>query len=97
MAAETIMRPGLQGLPETGAPTLSVYPNPATEVVNIVAGTPGHYKLRITTVTGSTVYHTEYRQTLTVPVHNWAEGVYLMEIVDQQGKKHLYKLVKSGR
>jgi hypothetical protein len=75
----------------------TIYPNPASEEVNIKASIPGEYTLQISTITGASIYTAVYNYTYTVPVHNWADGIYLMKITSKEGQQYMYKLVKGKK
>lgn len=96
MGTEAIKASGMYNIsgPETA---FTIYPNPATEVVNIQASIPGEYTLQISTITGASIYTAVYSYTHTVPVHNWTDGIYLMKITSKEGQQYMYKLVKSKK
>jgi hypothetical protein len=94
MGTELIKASGIPGLSGTEA-VFTIYPNPATEVVNIKADIPGEYTLEISTITGASIYTAVYNYTHTVPVHDWADGIYIMKITGGDGLQHTYKLVKG--
>lgn len=87
---------GMRSISGTEA-AFTIYPNPATEVVNIQASMPGEYTLQISTITGASIYTAVYDYTHTVPVHNWADGIYLMKITSKEGQQYMYKLVKGKK
>jgi hypothetical protein len=85
--------------PESG-PEISVFPNPAEGLFNIVISTarPGRYQMMVTRITGeiileTSIYvnvHTNYQLDLKA----WADGIYVLEITDGQDKLYR-KIVKK--
>lgn len=96
MGTELIKASGIPNISGTET-VFTIYPNPAEEVVNVKASIPGEYTLQISTITGASIYTAVYNYTHTVPVHNWADGIYLMKITSKEGQQYMYKLVKGKK
>jgi hypothetical protein len=94
MGTELIKASGIPNVSGTET-AFTIYPNPAEEVVNVKASIPGEYTLQISTITGASIYTAMYNYTHIVPVHNWADGIYLMKITGKEGQQYMYKLVKG--
>jgi hypothetical protein len=96
MGSEAIKASGMYNISGTEA-AFTIYPNPATEVVNIKADIAGEYKLEISTITGASIYRAAYNYTHTVSVQDWADGIYILKITGGDGLQHTYKLVKGKK
>jgi len=79
--------------------TIAVYPNPVQHSLNITLSTATNtYDVRITTVTGKEVYGKKATVTdgkLVLDASNFASGVYVVELTDNQGNKLQQKFVKE--
>ena len=81
--------------------TLSIYPNPVQNKLNINLGTAtnGTYKVRIITVAGVEAFSKTNVVTngnsITIDASKLAGGVYLLELTDELGTKQLEKFVKN--
>jgi hypothetical protein len=72
--------------------TVSVYPNPATSVLNIETDFKA---LQIFDMTGKMVYQTGDNSTRVVNVGNLTKGLYLIAITDMNNQKLVSKFVKK--
>ncbi len=61
----------------------SVYPNPATDVVNVHSTTGGSYTVRLVSITGAVVYTATHTGDAQVPTSQLAKGSYVLQL--QQG------------
>ncbi len=93
--------PGLGVNPEEGT-QYTVFPNPATGLVNIKlkGDVLGFYRLRIYNTTGQFVMERQFEkeeieQTFTLRLDHQATGLYLMQISDEDGNQELIKLLKQ--
>lgn len=84
---------GINSLSEDDA--IHIYPNPSSDIVNIQATIANSHSYKITTVTGMLVASGTFEQNIAVPVSNWANGIYLFQISEQDGLQHVYKFVKQ--
>jgi hypothetical protein len=82
---------GLQGV--SGGRTLTLYPNPASDLLRITlgGGVSGLAELTVTDMTGRAVLHrwlhlTEIETEVDVPVHGMAPGVYLLTLLTAEGR-----------
>ena len=81
--------------------TISVYPNPVQEKLNVTLtnSLSNNYKLRILTIAGIEVVKRGEvlvnNSTITLPVSNLAAGVYSLELTDAQGNKQMKQFVKE--
>lgn len=71
--------------------TIQLYPNPATDVVNIQFGEPVAYGtiLEFTDITGKVVRHVEVPEgavCYTMDVNDLPAGIYLANVFDQETK-----------
>jgi hypothetical protein len=79
---------------ETLKPEINIYPNPATDYVNINFAGTGN--LIITNILGQVVYavsHTE--STISLNVAEWKSGMYFVTVTNNSGDKYSYKLLKN--
>jgi len=79
---------------------ITVYPNPVQHKLNLTLTNTatGNYDVRITTVTGKEVYGKKATVTdgkLVLDASNFANGVYVVELTDNQGNKLQQKFVKE--
>ena len=85
--------------PESG-PEISIYPNPADGLFNIVISTnrPGRYQIKVTGIAGETILetyipvngHADYQ----LDLKSCADGIYFLEITRGQDKVYR-KIVKK--
>lgn len=83
------------GTVELGSKSLSVYPNPATDVVNIKLGDNKTVQsVEIVNLAGQSVFASKSLSE-TVNVNFLAPGVYVVRVKDNNGVTHMQKLVKK--
>jgi hypothetical protein len=85
------------GVSETDAVSLSVYPNPADDIVTLDLGNSvEEIKIRLTNLVGKEVFSKRYSdvQSIEVPL-NVPSGIYLLRAEFGDGKTELRKLVKQ--
>lgn len=73
---------------------ISIYPNPATDIVKIK--TNNNSTINIINVVGKTIYNSNVPQNeTTIDVSTWSQGIYFVNIINENGKKNSYKLIKQ--
>jgi len=84
--------------PEQPGISISVWPNPASQTVRI-AGSPENplRALRISDLSGRLLYHSTNLDSpfLTLPIHHWAPGVYLIQAQTDSGLKNQLFIVEN--
>lgn len=70
---------------------IAIYPNPATEELNIKLGQsiPGKVNIPFTNTMGQTVYEEKIaspNEILHINIAGWAQGIYMYRIIDETGK-----------
>ena len=81
--------------------TITVFPNPVQDNLNIYLGTNNTktYKLRVVTMTGieaiSKEEVTANNSRITIAANNLAAGIYLLELTDAEGNKSMKRFVKE--
>lgn len=80
---------------ESKLTTLSLFPNPSDEIVNI-QGSYGIYSLKISNQIGQTLRSMEGSEVITsFSVHELSAGIYFVELKDEFGNSVIKKLVKQ--
>ncbi len=93
--------PGRSNLSPLGlseVPRLVVYPNPAKCELHVVfpegSGEILH-RISISDMAGRQVYQRdEFREEITLQVHTWKSGIYLLRITDSKGRSRTIKFIK---
>jgi len=85
---------------EMSGPVVMLYPNPATDVCNMVLPANAVYeKLRIVNASGQTVYETSLNQaegsTYTLNTASWAPGAYFIDLQNKKGLSLRSTLLKK--
>ena len=79
---------------------VTMTPNPATDMVNITftSGKPGETKIRMTDVSGVSVYNKDLgiqqQGSVNIPLDNYAAGIYMVELTNGD-QKVVQRLVKE--
>jgi mannose/fructose-specific phosphotransferase system component IIA len=77
--------------------TFNLYPNPATETVQIELKQQEEVEILVTDVLGRTVYNEILRSAqndkMDLDVSGWPNGVYLVSIINQNGIRSTQRLV----
>lgn len=87
-------------IPSTGVTTVagnqvSVYPNPATDQLNI-SGVADNMAYRLLTVTGVSMAHGSLHQgSNSVSMNTFAPGIYLLEMTGTDGERGIVRVVKE--
>lgn len=90
----SITFPGIDcpvGVDEQGLRLTQVYPNPANTSLTLEGEIPSKTEVRITGITGQTVYRSEWNadhQTLRLDVADWAAGVYVITLANDRQVVH---------
>jgi len=82
--------------PDTPNAQLTVWPNPTREVLHINYNELPLASLELVDLNGRTVYHTQtigLQGTLSIPVAQWSQGLYLIRITTEQGATYTEKVV----
>lgn len=85
--------PGLLSVNTIASLQPKIYPNPAVEGWNI-EGLHNGTHLKLTDITGKTLWTGTHASRTTIPANNLPTGCYLLEIEEQSGRKMHYKLLK---
>ncbi|MCR5115286.1 MAG: DUF2436 domain-containing protein [Bacteroidales bacterium] len=70
-------------IPENGMPTLSIFPNPATTVLNVEA--EGYSNVQLVNVLGQVVYSANVTSNMQINVSNLDNGVYFVRVAGENG------------
>lgn len=81
------------GTVELNSKSLSVYPNPTSDVLNITLKNAEVQNIEITNLAGQNVF--AGKSTGSVNVNFLAAGVYVVKVKDNAGKTHISKFVKK--
>lgn len=71
---------GLEHTPAGGQ--VSLYPNPANQLVHIVAAQGTNNQIQVMDLTGRTVYHNTFMGNLTIDLAQWQAGMYLVKTTE---------------
>ena len=82
--------------------SLTAYPQPAKEEVSLQLYSPASfsYSVKVISLEGRLVHQNKLEMdrsnnTLTLPLQNISEGLYLLEITDELGQKSSIRLLKQ--
>lgn len=73
---------------------ISVYPNPANSIVNII-GVKGQSKIEIYNTLGSIIFSLEGSNNTSVDMSNFTNGIYTIKIMNADGSINQHKLLKN--
>ncbi|RYD97127.1 MAG: T9SS type A sorting domain-containing protein [Sphingobacteriales bacterium] len=75
--------------------TIDIYPNPATDRLSL-SGLKGNETIFIYDVSGKLILHVKAESALVhISLNNLAEGMYHINITDEEGSSSVYKIMKS--
>lgn len=75
---------------------ISIYPNPISDVVNIVTNNTNKKDFRVYNMNGIEVINTISNQTTTqININHLSSGIYLLKIIDLDGSVSTHKLIKK--
>lgn len=89
----TITSEATAGTIELNSASLSVYPNPATDVINVALKNADVQSIEITNMAGQNVF--AGKASKSVNVSFLPAGVYAVKVKDTTGKTHISKIVKK--
>jgi PKD repeat protein/acetyl esterase/lipase len=75
----------------------SVYPNPFNETITIQNEDNQLISGQVLTIQGQEIYelfHIENTSSYSINTENWVKGIYLLQLVDYKGNKHILKIKK---
>ncbi len=70
-----------------------VYPDPASDKVNITTSRSGTWTIMITDMMGSLVYRTSFDNKVQIPVKDWQRGIYCVQMIGENGDTQVTKLI----
>jgi len=73
---------------------LNIYPNPVTDLLNVSSASLSMFRWKLLNVTGACLQSGKATGAATIPVKNYASGIYLLQIETQLGN-HIYKIIKK--
>ena len=78
------------------APTVSLYPNPSNELINISFGEDRLSKLELFDITGKLLFKKELNSnTYTLNIANYSSGTYLVKVYNQNNASLNKKIIKN--
>jgi hypothetical protein len=76
---------------------IKVYPNPASNKINIFSGENSKKEILIKNILGKTVYtSTTSEEHFSIQTENWCSGVYILEIISGNSRRQ-YKFIVEGK
>lgn len=72
---------------------IQVYPIPANDILNVVIDYAKPISLKITNTVGQAVWNGEVIKQRSIPVANWAKGVYYLHLSDNANKEQMVKKI----
>jgi hypothetical protein len=87
--------PGVDAVSNAGIQSeLSVYPNPASTLLNVKGNGSEITDIKIYSIIGSTVYHTNPNRTKAgIDVSNFNRGMYILSVTSSSGKTESFKII----
>jgi hypothetical protein len=81
-------------LPEEEKINLRAYPNPTTEWIRLLGTDPTlRYQVEISDLRGNTCFVGSYLGEEPIWTGNWNAGIYLVQLISQNGIRHTTKLI----
>jgi hypothetical protein len=75
---------------------LRLFPNPVKNTLNIQLSENSNYALEVTDLNGKRVYSSNLSgQNFELNTAEWAQGLYLLRLIDENGKTYTQKVVKD--
>lgn len=75
---------------------LRLFPNPVKNALNIQLSENSNYALEVTDLNGKRVYSSNLSgQNFELNTAEWAQGLYLLRLIDENGKTYTQKVVKD--
>lgn len=72
--------------------SVSVFPNPVIDIININAETNKIIKLEVYNGTGQLVHSETFSKTAKIDIKNWSQGVYIISVPTENMQKKVIKL-----
>jgi hypothetical protein len=76
---------------ESGS-SISVFPNPASERINIATSNNSIIRVIVTDIVGSVVYQSDFFNSIQIRINNWTPGTYLVQLIDEDGCREVKKV-----
>ncbi len=70
-----------------------IFPNPATNEVNIKMEQAGKYHLTISDVIGKIIYQANVNDKVQIPVKDWVKGMFYVQVSGEDGYRSVQKLM----
>jgi|ERR1019366_6767736 hypothetical protein len=92
IAADTLLTVGINNISIPTGIQFFVYPNPATDKINIYLSKKSEYKGQIYNITGQNILQIEtFKEVITIDVKNIPAGIYIIEITDIKSNESITK------
>ncbi|MGV6861184.1 MAG: T9SS type A sorting domain-containing protein [Putridiphycobacter sp.] len=72
---------------------VSVYPNPATDLITIQIPETEPYNLSFSNILGEQVYHTTIKSSTTINLQNFEKGVYFVTILNENSNQQITRKI----
>ena len=77
-------------------PVIHVYPNPSKNLITITTNQEGEYTINMYNSIGQLLQSQTFSGvTQTMSIRDYSEGIYLLEVTEKTGLKHMVKVVKQ--
>jgi hypothetical protein len=86
--ATSVREPQLQGV--------VIGPNPVSDQVSVSVAHPGQISITFFDITGRPLWHSSFAGQVHVPMADWPEGLYVLQLVAADGALSRYKLSKTN-
>jgi hypothetical protein len=75
---------------------IKIYPNPASESINIVGNENHFYQIRIYNTLGQLIQTSAFEGSFELNINHWKKGAYFIEIVDRNNEQvDIHKVIKD--
>jgi hypothetical protein len=90
----TVFSPWTVAISEnTTSGNIEIYPNPASECLNIIVLQKEECSLTITNLAGNKVFSSTVSQKRQIQTTDWEKGVYLVQLVSENGYREIRKII----
>ncbi len=69
--------------------SISINPNPVKDILNIKTNSEDKYTIRCYNLLGNLIFSKSLNGTARINVQNWENGLYIMDVLDEQGNRIL--------